>query len=52
MDHGVVPRELLEFAGCQELEVKLDGVPEGWGDMLGYLDVVAENSTFAAEMDC
>jgi hypothetical protein len=39
-------------AGLQELEAQLDGVPEGWGDMPGYMDVVAENSTAAGEIDC
>jgi hypothetical protein len=44
--------ELLDSAGRQELVVQLDGVPKGWGDMPCYLDVVAENSASAAEIDC
>jgi hypothetical protein len=45
-------RELLDSAGRLELEAQLDGVPEGWGNTSGCLDVVAENSAIAAEIDC
>jgi hypothetical protein len=45
-------RELLDSAGHQEIEVQLDGALEGWGDTPGCLDVGAENSTSAAEIDC
>jgi hypothetical protein len=31
---------------------QLDGVPKGWGDTPGYLDIVAENSASATEIDC
>jgi hypothetical protein len=43
---------LQNSAGCQELDAQLDGVPEGWGDTSGCLDVVAENSALVAEIDC
>jgi hypothetical protein len=43
--------ELLDSAGHQEVEEQLDEAPEGWGDMPGYLDIVAENSASAAEID-
>jgi hypothetical protein len=48
-------QELLELqnsVGHQELEVQLDGVPKGWGDMSGCLDVVAENFTSTVETTC
>jgi hypothetical protein len=32
--------------------VQLDGVPEGWGDTPGCLDVGAENFVSAAKIDC
>jgi hypothetical protein len=35
-----------------ELDAQLDGVPEGWGDMSGCLDVVAENFAPVVETDC
>jgi hypothetical protein len=45
-------RELLDSAGRQELEVQLDGVANGWDNTPGCLDVVPENFTSTAEIDC